>query len=212
MVSEVELTEKEIGLIDKLGGMVELSEERFFVITDKKKVKVEDIFDALIELRKPDVTAIEVETRAGVVITVDKDLSHSFRNDLVGVTTVPKEEPKLYKLIIYKGEYGPVEERNVGSLKDLDLNEFGRYYVTRVLKAFDEPFTLDEIKEIAEGADEIERGVWVKTEYGDDLKREPLKDLEKDFYTGHILYIHKSATTVVADKESIAIGPLKSHP
>ena len=110
---------------------------------------------------------------------------------MVCEATVVNEEPRLYKLIIYKGEYGPVLEKNVRTLRDLDYNELGRYYRTRVLKAFDEPFTIDEIKEIAEGADEIERGIWVKTEHGDDLKREPLKDLEKDFIAGHTLYIHR---------------------
>ena len=91
MVSEtVELTEKEKLLIDKLAGMLELSEERFYVITGNDKKRVKDIYEALYELRKENVRAVEVETRAGAVITVGKDLSIRFCEDYVLAETTCK--------------------------------------------------------------------------------------------------------------------------
>lgn len=84
MVSEtVELTEKEKLLIDKLAGMLELSEERFYVITRNDKKRVKDIHEALFELKKEDVKAVEVETRAGVVVVIDKDFNVCFCDDYV---------------------------------------------------------------------------------------------------------------------------------
>ncbi len=79
MMSEnVELTEKEVSLIDKLSGMLELSEEKFYVITEGDKKSATDIFEALYELRKESVKAVEVETRAGVMVVVDKDFNICF--------------------------------------------------------------------------------------------------------------------------------------
>ncbi len=79
----VELTQKEKLLIDKLAGMLELSEERFYVVTKNDKKRVKDIFEALHELRKENVKVAEVETRAGVVVVIDKDLNTCFCDDYV---------------------------------------------------------------------------------------------------------------------------------
>ncbi len=78
MNENVELTEKEVSLIDKLSGMLEISEERFYVVTEGDKKSITDVFEALYELRKESVKAVEVETRAGVVVVVDKNYNICF--------------------------------------------------------------------------------------------------------------------------------------
>ncbi|GCC10031.1 hypothetical protein IPdc08_00049 [archaeon] len=79
MMSEtIELTDEEMSLIDKLSGMLELSEERFYVVIEGDKKSITDVFEAIYELRKESVKAVEVETRAGVVVVVDKNFNICF--------------------------------------------------------------------------------------------------------------------------------------
>lgn len=83
MNEEIELTERETEVVDKLSEMMELCCERFFIVVRREKERVEDIFEALIRLRDTDVKAVEVETRAGVVVIVDKEFNLSFCHDFV---------------------------------------------------------------------------------------------------------------------------------
>ncbi len=78
MNENVELTDKEVSLIDELSGMLELSEEKFYVVTKGYKKSITDIFEALYELRKESVRVVEVEARAGVVVVVDKNFNICF--------------------------------------------------------------------------------------------------------------------------------------